>query len=90
MSGVINRADYLKSILYTTKNNDLNYLVYALCKYRINKEGFDNLKVLQNIKIKGKSIDKNIGVCVEFRCMNNIEHTLIKTFDRKFVTSNDI
>lgn len=65
-------------------------LVFSLYKYRIEKEKIISPKIFKNIKVKGKSIEHNIDIYIEFVQMNNLERTVIKTIDNIIVTAKDV
>ena len=47
-------------------------------------------KLLKNIKIKGKNIESQIDIYIEFVQMNNLERTVIKTIDKRTATVDDV
>ena len=65
-------------------------LVFTLYQYRMKREHLIKPKLLKNIKIKGKNIESQIDIYIEFVQMNNLERTVIKTIDKKTVTVDDV
>ena len=65
-------------------------LVFTLYQYRMGREHFIKPKLLKNIKIKGKNIESQIDIYIEFVQMNNLERTVIKTIDKITVTVDDV
>ena len=65
-------------------------LVFTLYQYRMGREYLIKPKLLKNIKIKGKNIESQIDIYIEFVQMNNLERTVIKTIDKVTVTVDDV
>ena len=65
-------------------------LVFTLYQYRMGREYLIKPKLLKNIKIKGKNIESQIDIYIEFVQMNNLERTVIKTIDKITVTVDDV
>ena len=65
-------------------------LVFTLYQYRMGREHLIKPKLLKNIKIKGKNIESQIDIYIEFVQMNNLERTVIKTIDKRTVTVDDV
>jgi len=65
-------------------------LVFTLYQYRMRRKHLIKPKLLKNIKIKGKNIESQIDIYIEFVQMNNLERTVIKTIDKITVTVDDV
>ena len=89
---ILRKGSQLEESMESNNNQGMELidLVFTLYQYRMGREHLINPKLLKNIKIKGKNIESQIDIYIEFVQMNNLERTVIKTIDKRTVTVDDV
>ena len=89
---ILRKGSQLEESMESNNNQGMELidLVFTLYQYRMGREYLIKPKLLKNIKIKGKNIESQIDIYIEFVQMNNLERTVIKTIDKITVTVDDV
>ena len=89
---ILRKGSQLEKSMESNNNQGMELidLVFTLYQYRMGREHLIKPKLLKNIKIKGKNIESQIDIYIEFVQMNNLERTVIKTIDKRTVTVDDV
>ena len=89
---ILRKGSQLEESMESNNNQGMELidLVFTLYQYRMGREHLIKPKLLKNIKIKGKNIESQIDIYIEFVQMNNLERTVIKTIDKRTVTVDDV
>lgn len=89
---ILRKGSQLEESMESNNNQGMELidLVFTLYQYRMRREHLIKPKLLKNIKIKGKNIESQIDIYIEFVQMNNLERTVIKTIDKITVTVDDV
>lgn len=89
---ILRKGSQLEESMESNNNQGMELidLVFTLYQYRMRRKHLIKPKLLKNIKIKGKNIESQIDIYIEFVQMNNLERTVIKTIDKITVTVDDV
>jgi hypothetical protein len=89
---ILRKGSQLEESMGSNNNQGMELidLVFTLYQYRMRRKHLIKPKLLKNIKIKGKNIESQIDIYIEFVQMNNLERTVIKTIDKITVTVDDV